>query len=285
MRAVMAFLRGGDQSSRLSAAGWASAVLPFGAGSMILGFAPLLAHPIEPVMRSFLTLLLAIALSVALAPGCSGNGDSGGDGGSAGTGPGGDAGVAGNGGQGGSGGAAGSAGGGGLGGVGGTGGGGGDSGAGGSGGDAGSGGAGGIGGASGVGGDGGRGGNGGQGGSGGAAGSAGGGGLGGVGGTGGGGNADPDNLCPKFFVLNAIPSNIPMGQSTTDVEVRAEDPDDGPLPLVTTLYALSGSFDDVHASNAVYTCDDPGLIEICADASDGACVKTLCIDVRCPEIN
>ena len=115
------------------------------------------------------------------------------------------------------------------------------------------------------------------------------GGVSGAGGNGGasgmGGNGGPDNLCPKFFVLNAIPSNIPSGQSTTDVEVRADDPDDGPLPLLTTLYALSGSFGDVHAPETVYTCADPGLIEICADASDGACVKTLCIDVRCPEID
>jgi hypothetical protein len=99
-----------------------------------------------------------------------------------------------------------------------------------------------------------------------------------------GGNAFPDNLCPKFFVLNAIPSNIPTGENTTDVQVRAEDPDDGPLPLVTTFHALSGSFEDAHAPETVYTCGDPGLIEICADASDGACVKTACIDVRCPDI-
>jgi hypothetical protein len=73
-------------------------------------------------------------------------------------------------------------------------------------------------------------------------------GSGGAGGTGGdGGNAFPDNLCPKFFVLNAIPSNIPPGENTTDVQVRAEDRDEGPLPLVTTFHALSGSFEDAHA--------------------------------------
>jgi hypothetical protein len=162
-----------------------------------------------------------------------------------------------------------------------------------SGGASGTGGVGGDAGASGMGGDGGSSGTGGVGGDAGASGMDGGGGgnggssgASGTGGSGGaGGNGGPDNLCPKFFVLNAIPSNIPSGQSTTDVEVRADDPDEGPLPLVTTLYALSGSFEDVHAPETVYTCADPGLIEICADASDGACVKTLCIDVRCPEID
>lgn len=208
-------------------------------------------------MHSLLTLLCVLALSVALAPGCGGNGGSGGDGGSAGArGLGGDAGVAGTGGDAGGGGASGM---------------GGDAGSGGVGGDAGAGGTGGDGGSGGTGGDAGAGGTGGDAGSGGASGS--------------GGNAFPDNLCPKLFTVNTIPSNIQFPNSTTDVEVRAEDDDEGPLPLVTTLRALSGSFEDAHASDTVYTCGDPGLIEICADASDGACVKTLCTDVRCPEIN
>jgi hypothetical protein len=158
------------------------------------------------------------------------------------------------------------------------------------GGDAGSGGTGGMGGDAGSGGVGGTGGDGGSGGVGGEAGSGGASGTGGSGGGGAsgmggdGGNAFPDNLCPKLFTVNAIPSNIPTGENTADVQVRAEDPDDGPLPLVTTFHALSGSFEDAHAPNTVYTCGDPGLIEICADANDGACVKTLCTDVRCPEI-
>jgi hypothetical protein len=161
---------------------------------------------------------------------------------------------------------------------------GGDAGAGGGGGDAsGMGGDAGSGGASGMGGDAGSGGVGGNAGAGGTGGDAGSGGMGGDGGvSGGGGNAFPDNLCPKLFVLNAIPSNIQFPNTTTEVQVRAEDDHDGPLPLVTTFHALSGSFEDVHAPDTVYTCGDPGLIEICADASDGACVKTDCIDVRCP---
>jgi hypothetical protein len=70
--------------------------------------------------------------------------------------------------------------------------------------------------------------------------------------------------------------------TTTDVQVRAEDPDDGPLPLMMTLRALSARFADAHAPDTVYACGDPGLIEICADASDGACVKTACVDVSGP---
>ncbi len=53
--------------------------------------------------------------------------------------------------------------------------------------------------------------------------------------------------------------------------------------MPTHDYALRGTFDDRHAEDAIYQCERPGLIEICADASDGACVKTDCIDVQCPE--
>jgi hypothetical protein len=94
----------------------------------------------------------------------------------------------------------------------------------------------------------------------------------------------PDNLCPKLYVLNAVPSNlIPEGQSSTEIQVRAQDNDRQPLPLMTTLYALWGTFDDVHASDTIYRCERPGGIEICADATDGACFKTMCMDVVCPD--
>ncbi len=92
----------------------------------------------------------------------------------------------------------------------------------------------------------------------------------------------PVNLCPNLFTVNAIPSNIAPGEYSTDVQTRAEDPDDGPLPLVTTFYALRGTFDDPNAKDTVYHCQGSGLQEICVDASDSACVKTLCTDVRCP---
>ena len=95
-------------------------------------------------------------------------------------------------------------------------------------------------------------------------------------------NDIPINLCPNLFVVNAIPSNIPPGEDTTEVQNQASDPDDGPLPLVTTFYALYGTFEDPNASPTFYTCERSGLQEICVDASDGACVKTLCTDVICP---
>ena len=95
-----------------------------------------------------------------------------------------------------------------------------------------------------------------------------------------------ENACPKLYVLNAIPSDLRNeGVSFTEIQVRAEDPaPPGPLPLVTTLYALRGFFDDIHAANTIYQCERPGLSEICVDATDGACVKTLCIDVWCPDL-
>lgn len=93
-----------------------------------------------------------------------------------------------------------------------------------------------------------------------------------------------DNLCPKLYVLNALPSTIPAGETSTEIQVRAQDGDAGPLPLTTTLYSLRGTFDDPHAANTRYHCERAGLNEVCADATDGACVKTLCMDVICPAL-
>ena len=93
----------------------------------------------------------------------------------------------------------------------------------------------------------------------------------------------PDNFCPKLYVINAIPSTIPEGQTSTEVFNQAEDNDGGPLPLVTTFRALRGIFDNPNASQTIYRCERSGLNEICVDASDGACEKTLCMDVTCPQ--
>lgn len=101
----------------------------------------------------------------------------------------------------------------------------------------------------------------------------------------------PPNVCPMLFVLNAIPSTIPSGQTATDIESRAQDTDGLPFPLLLTLRALWGSFENtenVHLPNnvvqqdAIYNCDRPGDVEICVDATDGACLKTLCRGVTCP---
>lgn len=92
-----------------------------------------------------------------------------------------------------------------------------------------------------------------------------------------------DNLCPKLYVVNAIPSTIPDGRDWTEVQTRAVDFDDGPLQLVTTFYAFRGTFDEPNARNTIYRCERSGLQEVCVDAFDGACVKTLCTDVICPD--
>jgi hypothetical protein len=73
------------------------------------------------------------------------------------------------------------------------------------------------------------------------------------------------------------------------------------FPMTLTLNALWGSFDDTenrscpeitldcpHSSNvvfqnAIYICDRPGDVELCVDATDGACVKTLCTNAVCPD--
>jgi hypothetical protein len=76
------------------------------------------------------------------------------------------------------------------------------------------------------------------------------------------------------------------------IETRAQDVDARPQPLVLTLGALWGSFENTEnipmdgnavGQNATYICDRPGPVEICVDATDGACVKTLCDDVVCPD--
>ena len=100
------------------------------------------------------------------------------------------------------------------------------------------------------------------------------------------------NLCPMLFVINGVPRIIPRGETETRVETRGQDTDGLPLPLVLTLNALWGSFEDttniqepknVVAQNATYVCDRPGEVEVCVDATDGACLKTLCDNVVCPD--
>ncbi len=98
----------------------------------------------------------------------------------------------------------------------------------------------------------------------------------------------PINLCPSLYVINAIPSTIAPGDTGTEIQTRAQDLDNGPLPFVIELNTLYGSFSEFeevsNGVNAYYTCDRPGLIEICADVNDGACYESRCIDVTCPEL-
>ena len=102
----------------------------------------------------------------------------------------------------------------------------------------------------------------------------------------------PPNVCPQLFVINSIPRVIPEGQSSTLVETRGQDTDGLPLPLALTLSALWGSLENtdniqeplnVVAQNATYICDRPGPVEVCVDATDGACTKTLCDYIVCPD--
>lgn len=94
-----------------------------------------------------------------------------------------------------------------------------------------------------------------------------------------------------LFVLNAIPTTISAPNDSTMVETRARDLDGFPMALTLTLRATSGSFQHeelipmsggVVGQNATFICALPGGVEICVDATDGDCVKTLCIEVTCP---
>jgi hypothetical protein len=100
------------------------------------------------------------------------------------------------------------------------------------------------------------------------------------------------NFCPMLFVINGVPRTVPEGETSTRVQTRGQDTDGLPLPLVLTLNALWGSFENtinipepnnVVAQNATYVCDRPGEVEVCVDATDGACVKTLCDSIVCPD--
>lgn len=108
----------------------------------------------------------------------------------------------------------------------------------------------------------------------------------------------PPNICPMLNVINAIPAQIPPGETSTSVESRGQDNDGLPMPLVLEMRASWGMILNqenflqppvtpgavpVTAQDATYVCDRPGPAEICVDATDGACQKTLCIEVECPD--
>ncbi len=109
----------------------------------------------------------------------------------------------------------------------------------------------------------------------------------------------PDNFCLELFNINFILSTIPPGETTAEVQTRARDRDDQPLPVTLTLRAPWGSFENTETGrcevviplecpapyfqNATYICDRPGEVEICVDATDGACQKTQCDEVECPD--
>ena len=102
----------------------------------------------------------------------------------------------------------------------------------------------------------------------------------------------PANICPQLFVINGVPRVIPNGETSTLVQTRGQDTDGLPFPLTLTLSALWGELENtenvpkplnVVEQNATYVCDRPGPVEVCVDATDGACTKTLCDNLVCPD--
>lgn len=93
------------------------------------------------------------------------------------------------------------------------------------------------------------------------------------------------NVCPVVSSLTVEPQEVPEGE-TAVIEVVAEDPDDNPEALVTTITPRYGTIADPNASTTTYTCDPDvgGAIAICVVASDGAssCDDELCTWARCP---
>ena len=58
------------------------------------------------------------------------------------------------------------------------------------------------------------------------------------------------NECPVIHELEVLPEVIMEGETAT-VRVDAEDPDDNPAPLVTTLVATAGTFGDRQAPGGI----------------------------------
>lgn len=90
------------------------------------------------------------------------------------------------------------------------------------------------------------------------------------------------NACPFLYSLSPIPSQIPPGDNSSEIQVRAEDKDEYPGPFVLNLTASRGSFDDPHAWNTFYRCDGPGVVDVCAEVDDQLCKKSTCVKIRCP---
>ncbi|MDH3201047.1 MAG: hypothetical protein OEM15_09160 [Myxococcales bacterium] len=91
------------------------------------------------------------------------------------------------------------------------------------------------------------------------------------------------NACPEVSSLTVEPMVVPDGGTAT-ITVVAEDPDDNPQALVTTLSAAHGTITDPSAAEATFRCDPlvGGPIEICVVADDGDCDDRRCTSVRCP---
>ena len=90
------------------------------------------------------------------------------------------------------------------------------------------------------------------------------------------------NRCPRLNLFNAVPNDIPEGESSA-VSVLASDPDGD--PLTTALTATGGSFADPLPATT-YTCDGAnGAQTIFVTVSDGdmACNKSKSFAVTCPE--
>lgn len=90
------------------------------------------------------------------------------------------------------------------------------------------------------------------------------------------------NACPFLHSLSPIPSNIPPGQNSSEIQVRAQDIDNYPGPFVLTLTASRGTFDDPHAWDTFFRCDGPGSVDVCAEVDDQLCKKSLCVKITCP---
>jgi hypothetical protein len=99
------------------------------------------------------------------------------------------------------------------------------------------------------------------------------------------GCGDDEGSCPGQVTVEADPEVIAprSGQSEITVNAETRDPSDSRV-AVTTLYAETGTFDDVHASKTTYTCDpeSPGFVRICVEAAwvDGSAAMSLREDIQ-----
>jgi hypothetical protein len=94
---------------------------------------------------------------------------------------------------------------------------------------------------------------------------------------------DFNNVCPTIDSYLLIPQDIEPGASS-EIKVRASDPDDRGAGLHFAWHATSGTFSNAELPETTYTCAAAGAQVLTLRVSDARdCVRELGLDVNCLE--
>jgi len=88
------------------------------------------------------------------------------------------------------------------------------------------------------------------------------------------------NVCPVIDALEAIPSNVTVGNSI-QVTTQVHDSDNGPSPLSATWQASSGTLSNTSVAGASFPCTTPGTFTVSTVISDGDCTDSASISIVC----